>query len=205
MCAHNGPGNLLVFGTGIGDHDISCLLLMNNSCRSDIYINGFIAVKDAVLMATSIFVGNRFDFLVGTGTVGDVAGSITFFGCVFDFVDINTTGTVTAVVSHCFSTNNAMFDIQRCPWPLPSTPGRTTGQDTDDGGLGMSLVAFIAIIAGSVVGGALITCVAVIAVLRSRAKSHGREYSPESGSGEQRDKIEEKVPMGLTEMPPPTG
>jgi hypothetical protein len=201
--ARNGPRNLLIFGAMLPEIDVSCLLLENNSCESHRYMPGFLSVREVVTLTTCIFRGNRIDWLVGTGIRPEDNGSITFIGCVFDFVALNTTGTISLSSSACSHTDNTNFSIKSCPWPLPSVQETGSGDEPENEMFGLSLGIFVGIIAGSVVGGGLIAVLVILAVLRARNRK--TSYSPGSASDIEDRVVESRTPHTITILPPPAG
>jgi hypothetical protein len=95
----NAPANCLFFGNNVRGADVTCVALVNNSCKSFESYPGLIYLTSAVVMADCIFTRNTCDFFLGTFAGG--TGTVSFVNCVFDVADLGTTNSVVVATRGC--------------------------------------------------------------------------------------------------------
>jgi hypothetical protein len=94
--------------------DIYCLCLRNNSCYGPINGGLMRVISCSLIIMTSVFEENRFDYFVGTSP--DAPGAIAFVGCFFDIDALNTTHSVVWAVE---ARARSRF-LCRTPTPVPT-------------------------------------------------------------------------------------
>jgi hypothetical protein len=95
----NWPRNCLEFGARLGQEDISCLIVLNNSCQSSRTSPGLISVAAELTVSKCLFRANRFDYFIGTRP--DMSGRVWFVGCAWDITAISTSNSVRVAAAEC--------------------------------------------------------------------------------------------------------
>jgi hypothetical protein len=106
----NRPSNCLFFHFDLLKTDISCLSLVNNSCKSLADWPGLILVwRSALTISSSVFRSNAFNSFVGTDP--NYRGKFTCANCVFDVEPLNGTNAVG------FWTTNCVYEVEAAAFP----------------------------------------------------------------------------------------
>ena len=63
--SRNAPANCLFFSDYIINSDISCVVVLNNSCQSHVTYPGLIFVLSTLAMSNCVFQSNTFDYFLG--------------------------------------------------------------------------------------------------------------------------------------------
>jgi hypothetical protein len=145
----NYPANCLYFSCGIWHGDISCVVVSNNSCKSDFIWPGLVYLGSNV----TLFQSNAFDYFLGG------VGSVMFATCVFDVESLNATKNAT------FATMICVYETRQTSLPQCVATGTgISGPPSGDGTTNFVIMLAICI------AGILLTIVASVVIVKRLAQ-----------------------------------